>query len=279
MVRVSCIRRIHTHAALTIYHLSITNTSREYDKTTNSVNTECLHTPPFRACQDKTPDQEKHHLSPPSPPPPLPGHHPTQNTPLLHLITSIHHHLNITSCTESIAAPHSAGTTTNRKEKKTAKPSPLRIQICHHRQNKTRSDTTTETAAVPAPPPNREHPKPVKTPKQRRHRLCRNRQQNHRKEKTNPQIDRIPPPEEATEPPWSKNKPTREETLTAAAILPERTGGAVVRRTTVTRRTTYGRDLHREAWIWIKGGGGGEKISFYAEREKGAFLDQGSKSP
>ncbi|KAK2354417.1 hypothetical protein QL285_091939 [Trifolium repens] len=49
----------HIHAALAIYHLSIANTSRKYDKTTNSVNTECLHTPPFRACQDKTPDQEK----------------------------------------------------------------------------------------------------------------------------------------------------------------------------------------------------------------------------
>jgi hypothetical protein len=45
----------------------------------------------------------------------------------------------------------------------------------------------------------------------------------------------------------------------------------VVRRTTVTRRTTYGRDLHREAWIWIKGGGGGEKISFYAEREGSVY--------
>ncbi|KAK2421631.1 hypothetical protein QL285_032240 [Trifolium repens] len=60
--------------------LSITKTSRKYDKTTNSVNTECLHTPPFRACQDKTPNQEKHHLSPPPPPPPLPGHLPNQNT-------------------------------------------------------------------------------------------------------------------------------------------------------------------------------------------------------
>jgi hypothetical protein len=82
MVRDSCIRRIHPHAALTIYHLSITNTSRKYDKTTNSVNTECLHTPPFRACQDKTPDQEKHHLSPPPPLPPLSTFPPA--TPPLH---------------------------------------------------------------------------------------------------------------------------------------------------------------------------------------------------
>ncbi|KAK2448526.1 hypothetical protein QL285_007783 [Trifolium repens] len=86
MVKDSCIRRIHPHAALTIYHLSITNTSRKYDKTTNSVNTECLHTPPFRACQDKnsrprktspqsttvtttttarTPSKPKHHLPTP----------------------------------------------------------------------------------------------------------------------------------------------------------------------------------------------------------------------
>jgi hypothetical protein len=42
----------------------------------------------------------------------------------------------------------------------------------------------------------------------------------------------------------------------------------VVRRTAVTRRTTYGRDLHREAWIWIKGGGGGEKKVLRRERRE-----------
>jgi hypothetical protein len=53
---------------------------------------------------------------------------------------------------------------------------------------------------------------------------------------------------------------------------PERTEGAVVRRTTVTRRTTYGRNLHREVWIWIKGGRGDEKKKLCcSQREKGAL--------
>ncbi|KAK2408788.1 hypothetical protein QL285_044270 [Trifolium repens] len=56
MVRDLISGRIHTHSVLTIHHLSITNTSQRYDKTTKSVNTECLR-------QEKKPPSHLHNRS------------------------------------------------------------------------------------------------------------------------------------------------------------------------------------------------------------------------
>ncbi|KAK2441018.1 hypothetical protein QL285_012365 [Trifolium repens] len=64
MVRDSRIRENPPTLGINHPHLSIANTSRRYDKATTSVNTECLHTSPFRARQDSNQDQEK---TPPQP--------------------------------------------------------------------------------------------------------------------------------------------------------------------------------------------------------------------
>ncbi|KAK2395436.1 hypothetical protein QL285_057174 [Trifolium repens] len=109
-------------------------------------------------------------------------------------------------------------------------PPPIQNQIRHHHHRKQiRYHHQTETTKTPAKhqnsggaaiPPN------IKTT-HRSNSLHRGKQQNHRGENTNPH---------------------RKKSLLQLRCSPERTEGAVVRRTTVTRRTTYGRNLHREVY-------------------------------
>ncbi|KAK2387122.1 hypothetical protein QL285_060941 [Trifolium repens] len=116
--------------------------TRRYDKTTTSVNTECLHTSPFRARQDNYQDQEKpqpnttstnHHCQTPS-------NKPHQNQE--HLITTHHHH-------------HSF--TTPPPPKQSTSPPPLPFTTSappkHHKHQHQRPHPTSRIEPKPPPPP------------------------------------------------------------------------------------------------------------------------------